>query len=145
MSLLVISLWTVFCLYWLVFVCQLDIGWIYHRVRKFSWGSTPMRSSCGAFSQLVIKGGGFMVDGFIPRLVVLASIRQHADQARGSKPVSNILPWHLHQLQLPDLLISSPDSLWWWTAATWKCKLNKPFPPQLAYGHDILSRNKNSD
>jgi hypothetical protein len=37
-------------LYWLVF-CQLDTGSSYHRERSFSWGSTSMRSSCGAFSQ----------------------------------------------------------------------------------------------
>ena len=39
-------------------VCQLDTGWSYHRERSFSWGSASMRSSCGAFSQLVIKGEG---------------------------------------------------------------------------------------
>jgi hypothetical protein len=58
-----------------------------------------MRSSCGAFSQLVIKEGGA-----IPGLVVLGSIRKQAEQARGSKPVSNIPPWPLHRLLLPDLL-----------------------------------------
>ena len=75
-----------------------------------------MRSSCKAFSQLVIKGGGpsplwvepFLaqptVGGAIPRLVDLGSIRKQAEQAKGSKPVSNIPPWPLHQLQLPDLL-----------------------------------------
>jgi hypothetical protein len=42
-------------------------------------------------------------------LVVLGSIRKQAEQARGSKPVSDIPPWLL-----------------------WKCKLNKPFPLQLA-------------
>jgi hypothetical protein len=40
------------------FVCQLDTGWSYHRERSFSGGNASMRSSCGAFSQLVIKGGG---------------------------------------------------------------------------------------
>jgi hypothetical protein len=44
------------------------------------------------------------VDGAVPGLVVLGSIRKQAEQARGSKPVSNILPWPLHQLLLPDLL-----------------------------------------
>jgi hypothetical protein len=39
------------------FVRQLDTGWSYHRERSFSWGSASMRSSCKAFSQLVIKGG----------------------------------------------------------------------------------------
>ena len=37
------------------FVCQLETGWSCHRERSFSWGSASMRSSCGAFSQLVIK------------------------------------------------------------------------------------------
>jgi hypothetical protein len=62
-----------------------------------------MRSSHKAFSQLVIRGGG-LVGGAIPGLVVLGSIRKHAEQAKESKPVSNILPWSLHQLLLPDLL-----------------------------------------
>jgi hypothetical protein len=34
----------------------------------------------------------------------LGSIREQAEQARGSKPVKNIPPWPLHQLLLPDLL-----------------------------------------
>jgi len=40
----------------------------------------------------------------VPGLVVLDSIREQAEQARGSKPVSNVPPWPLHQLLLPDLL-----------------------------------------
>jgi hypothetical protein len=63
-----------------------------------------MRSSCGTFSQLVIKGRGPIVSGAIPGLVVLGSIRKQAEQARGSNPVSKIPPWPLHQLLLPDLL-----------------------------------------
>jgi hypothetical protein len=57
-----------------------------------------MRSSCGAFSQLVIKGERPLVGGTISGLV------EQAEQVRGSKPVSNIPPWPLHQLLLPDLL-----------------------------------------
>jgi hypothetical protein len=45
-----------------------------------------------------------MVGGAIPRLVVLGSIRKQAEQGRGGKPVSDIPPWPLHQLRLPDLL-----------------------------------------
>jgi hypothetical protein len=41
-----------------------------------------MRSSCKAFSQLVIKGGGPIVGGAIPGLVVLGSIRKQAEQAK---------------------------------------------------------------
>ena len=64
-----------------------------------------MRSSCGAFSQLVIKGEiSILVGGTISGLAVLGSIREQAEQARGTKPVSNIPPWPLHQLLLPDLL-----------------------------------------
>ena len=62
-----------------------------------------MRSSCGAFSQLVIKEERPLAGGTIPGLVVLGSIREQAEQARGSKPVKNIPPWPLHQLLLPDL------------------------------------------
>jgi hypothetical protein len=64
-----------------------------------------MRSSCGAFSQLVIKEGKdplWVVSSL--GLVVLDSLREQAEQARGSKPVRNIPPWPLHQLLLPDLL-----------------------------------------
>jgi hypothetical protein len=62
-----------------------------------------MRSNCKAFSQLVIKGERPLVGGTISGLVVLGSIREQAEQARGSKPVKNILPWPLHQFLLPDL------------------------------------------
>jgi hypothetical protein len=64
-----------------------------------------MRSSRKAFSQLVIKGGRAqpIVGGAIPGLVVLGSVRKQAEQARASKPVSNIPPWPLHQLLLPAL------------------------------------------
>jgi hypothetical protein len=41
------------------------------------------------------------VGGVIPGLLVLGSIRKQAEQARGSKPVSSIPPWSLHQLLPP--------------------------------------------
>jgi hypothetical protein len=63
-----------------------------------------MRSNCKAFSQLVIKGERPLVGGTISGLVVLGSIREQAEQARGSKPVKSISPWLLHQLLLSDLL-----------------------------------------
>jgi hypothetical protein len=63
-----------------------------------------MRSSCKTFSQLVIKVEGPLVDGAIPGLVVLSSIREQAEQARGSKSTRNIPSWPLHHLLLPDLL-----------------------------------------
>jgi hypothetical protein len=61
-----------------------------------------MRSSCKAFSQLIMERG--LVGGTISGLVVLGSKRKQAEQARGSKSVNNIPPWPLHQLLLPDLL-----------------------------------------
>jgi hypothetical protein len=63
-----------------------------------------MSSNCRVFSQLVIKGERPLVGGTISGLVVLGSIREQAEQARGSNPVKNIPPWPLHQLLLPDLL-----------------------------------------
>ena len=60
-----------------------------------------MRSNFKAFSQLVIKGERPLVGGTISGLVVLGSIREQAEQARGGKPVK---PWPLHQLLLPDPL-----------------------------------------
>jgi hypothetical protein len=86
------------------FECQLDTGWSYHRERSFSFGDASMKSSCKAFSQLVIKGERPLVGGTISGLVVLSSIREQAEQPRGSKPVKNILPCPLHQLLLFDLL-----------------------------------------
>jgi hypothetical protein len=62
-----------------------------------------MRSNCKAFSQLVTKGERPLVGGTISGLVVLGSIREQAEQARGGKPVKNIPPWLLYQLLLPDL------------------------------------------
>jgi hypothetical protein len=62
-----------------------------------------MRSNSKAFSQLVIKWERPLVGGTISGLVVLGSIREQAEQARGSKLVRNIPPWLLHQLLLPDL------------------------------------------
>ena len=67
-----------------------------------------MRSSCKTFSQLVIKGERPLVDGTVPGLVVLNSIRKQAEQARGRKKVSNIPPWPLHQLLLLNLLHQVP-------------------------------------
>ena len=63
-----------------------------------------MRSSCKAFSQLVIKQGGPTVGGAIPGLLVFSPIRKQAEQVKGSKPVSDIPPQPLHQLLLSDLL-----------------------------------------
>jgi hypothetical protein len=70
-----------------------------------------MRSSCGAFSQLVIKGERPLVGGTISGLVGLGSIREQAEQARGSKPVSNIPHGLCISSCFLTCLSSSPDFL----------------------------------
>jgi hypothetical protein len=45
-----------------------------------------MRSSCKAFSQLVIKGERPLLGGTISGLVVLGSIREQAEQASNEHP-----------------------------------------------------------
>jgi hypothetical protein len=52
-------------------LCHIDTGWSYHREKSFSWGNAFTRSSCKAFSQLVIKWGGPLVGGAVSGLVVL--------------------------------------------------------------------------
>jgi hypothetical protein len=49
----------------------------------------------------------------------LSSIREQAEQTRGSKPVNNISPWLLHQLLLSDLL-EFQSCILWWSTAMWK-------------------------
>ena len=89
-------------------------SWSYHRERSFSWGNTSMRSSCKAFSQLVIKGEGPIVSGAIPGLVVLGSIRKQAEKARGNKPVSSIPPC------VSSSSVSSCLDFLWWLRPMWK-------------------------
>jgi hypothetical protein len=82
-----------------VFVCQLDASWSYYRERNLQ-GNASMNPAVRHF---LSQGGRAqpIVGGTIPGLVVLGSIRNQAEQARGSKPVSSIPPWPLHQLLLP--------------------------------------------
>jgi hypothetical protein len=89
------------CTSW--FLCVNLTSRSYHRERRLPWGNASMRSSCKAFSQLVINWGRaqLIVGGAIPGLVVLCSIRKQAEQARGSNPVSSPPPWPLHQLLPP--------------------------------------------
>ena len=61
-------------------------GWSYARERSFSWGSASMRSSCGAFSQLVIKRGGGLVSDAVSGMVILGSIRKQAEHASKEHP-----------------------------------------------------------
>ena len=61
--------------------------------------------------------------GAINRLVVFGSIREQAEQVRGSKPVRNIPPRPLHQLLLPvPVLTSFGDGQ--------QCEIN-PFLPNM--------------
>jgi hypothetical protein len=81
----------------------------------------------------VIKGERPLVGGTIPGLVVLGSIREQAEQGRGSKPVKNIPPWPLHQLLLPDLT-SFGDEQQYGSVS----RIN-PFLPNLLLGHDVCA------
>jgi hypothetical protein len=66
-------------------MCQLDTGWSYHRERSFSWGNASMGSSCGTFSQLVIKKGGSLVGGAISGLVVLGFYKKASWASQGKQ------------------------------------------------------------
>ena len=124
--------------YWLVFVS------IWHRL-ELSQRKELQLGKCLHEIQLwdifSISDQGSLVGGIISGLVVLGSIREQAEQSRWSKPVRNISPWPLHQLLLPDLL-QFQSFLQWWTAV-WKCKPNKPLPPQLGSWSWCLCRNRN--
>jgi hypothetical protein len=114
------------------FVCQLDTGWSYHRERSSSWGNASMRSSCGAFPQLVIKGERPLVGGAISELVVLGSIREQAEQANKKHPsMASALAPAFWPAWVPVLTFFGDQQQYG------KCKLNKPFPPQLLLGHDV--------
>ena len=71
-----------------------------------------MRSSCKAFSQLVITRKGPIVGAAIPGLVVLGSIKEQAEQARGSKQASKEHPSICISSCFLTWLSSSPDFLW---------------------------------
>jgi hypothetical protein len=108
-------------------VCQIDTSCSCHRERSLPWGNASMSSSCKAFSQLVIKGGRAHC-GWCHSW---AGSPGYYKQSKLSKSVSSIPPWLLHQL-LP------PGSFPVWVSVLncfgdeQQCKLNKPFPPQLA-------------
>jgi hypothetical protein len=66
-----------------------------------------MRSSCKAFSQLVINGGGPSPLRVVPSLggwclPWAGGPGFYKNVGRASKPVSSTLPWPLHQLRPPD-------------------------------------------
>jgi hypothetical protein len=129
------------------FVYQLDTNWSYHTERSLAWRNASMRSSCKAFSQWVIKRrrAQSIVGGIIPRLVVLGSISKQAEQARENKPVSNIPPWPLHQLLLPDLLEFQSWLLLVMNSNVESLSWINPFLPNLLPGHGGLWRNGSPD
>jgi hypothetical protein len=64
------------------------------------------------------------VDGAIPGLVVLNSVRKQAVQARKQRLCISSCLW------VPACVSSCPDCLQWWSTL-WKCEPNKPFLPNL--------------
>jgi hypothetical protein len=112
-------------------VCQLDTSWSYHRERSLPWGNASMRSSCKAFSQLVIKSERAHCEwchpwagslGFYKRA---GWIRQ-GKQASKKHPSMASAPAPASWPAWVPLLTSFGDE-----QQCGKCKLNKPFPPQL--------------
>ena len=141
-------------LYWLALCVNLTLAGVNHRERSLSWGKASMRSSCKAFSQLVIKGGGPsplwvvpslaqpIVGGAIPGLVVLGSIRNHAEQARGRKPHSSMASTSAPAswpAWIPVLTSSGDEQQC--GSVSW---IN-PFLPNLLLHQDVLCRNRNPD
>jgi hypothetical protein len=125
-------------LYWLV-LCQLDTNWSYHGERSFSWGNASMRSSCKAFSQLVIKGGrapcgcDHLWDGslgFYNRAGWASQSKQaskkHPSMASASAPAS----W----LAWVSVLTSFGDEQQYGSIS----RIN-PFLPNLLFGHDVCA------
>jgi hypothetical protein len=129
------------------FMCQLDTSWNYHSERSLPWGNASMRFSCKAFSQLLIKDGRVLpiVGGAITGLLVLDSMREQAEWARGSKPVSNIFLWPLHQLLLPVLCEFQSWLPLVMNSNVQSVSLINPFLSDLLLGHDFLCRNTNPD
>jgi hypothetical protein len=114
-------------------------SWSYHRERSFSWENASMRSNCKSFSQLVTKGERPLVVGAISGLVVLGSVREQAEQARGSQPIRNIPPWPLHQLLLPDLLEFQSSLTLVMNSNVESVSWINPFLPNLLLGHDVCA------
>jgi hypothetical protein len=69
-----------------------------------------------------------MVGGAIPGLVVRGTIRNLTEQAMESKPLSSMGYTSAPTSRSQPCLSSCPEFLQGWTVI-WKCKLNKPFPP----------------
>ena len=123
---------------------------IWHKLELSQRKEPPLRKCLTAGSHGGIwlsRVGGPVVGGAIPGLVVLASVRKQAEQAKRSKPVSSIPPWPLQQLLPP---ASCPI---WIPVLTYfgdeqQCggiSWINPFLPRLILGHDVLCRNTNPE
>jgi hypothetical protein len=109
------------------FVCQLDTSWSYHRESSLSWAS--MRSSCKAFSQLVIKGEGLAHCGWCLPWAGSLGFYKRAGWANQGKQASKEHP-SMASASAPawvPVLTSFGDE-----QKHGSVKLNKFFPPQLA-------------
>jgi hypothetical protein len=115
-------------------------GWNHHRERSVRWGNASMRSSCEAFSQLVIKGRGPILGGTIPGLIVLGSIREQAEQASKKHPSMASASTPASWPAWVPVLTSFGDEQQH-GSVSW---IN-PVLPNLLLGHDALSRNRNPD
>jgi hypothetical protein len=106
------------------------------------WERASIRLGCGS-AQLMIDGESpDHCGGATPVLVFLGSLRKQTEQAMGSKPVSSIPLWPLHQFLPPGSLLVKFLSWFfflWWTVKG-MCKSNKLLPPQLVSGHSVLTQ-----
>lgn len=86
----------------------------------------------------MIDRGGQLIVGFIEPLVVLGSMKTDKHPELGSKQDPSKASASAPASRFLSYLSSCPDSLQWRTTV-WKCKLNKPLPPQLAFDYDVPS------
>ena len=128
-----------YLVYWLVFCVNLTLAGVIT-----DKGNASMKSSCKALSQLVIKGGRAPC-GWSHLWAGSVGFYKKASWGSQRKQASKKCP--------STASVSAPASEpawvpawlpWWWTAI-WKCKLNKPFPSQLASWSWCLCRNRNPD
>ena len=80
----------------------------YHRTKELQLRKCLHEIQLWGIFSISDQEGRALVGGDTPGLVVIGSIRKPVKQARGTKPVSNIPPWLLHQLLLADLLEFQP-------------------------------------
>ena len=110
-------------------------SWSYHRKRSFSWGNASIRSNCKAFFSISYQGEKAPCGWDHLWAGNLGSIREQAEQARGSKPVENIPTWSSCFLTC---LSSSPDFLGDEQQYGSVSQIN-PYLPNLLLGHDVCA------